>query len=340
MSQFDPTTVRTFVRRRTAVLSASAALAMTLLGACASEGDVPDETQQSASASQSANTIEPAADDTTLAVTVEGEVNPAVKPTVTFAPPLAVTETKRKVVTPGTGVEVKDTDELQFAYSLYAGSTGEELDSSYGGTDARFELAKITKGLARGFVGAHVGDRLVIAIAPEDGFGEANTRFGKEGVDASTTMIMVADLIRVIPTRADGTPVTPPADLPVVTYDAEGVPTGFTVSNPTPPADTVVQPLLQGSGPALTAGMNVKMQYVGATLADGKVFQSSWEADPFQTPIGTGQLITGWDEGLIGQTVGSRVLLVIPAAKAYGDTPAEGRPAGALVFVVDILDAY
>jgi peptidylprolyl isomerase len=299
------------VRRRTAVLSASAALAMTLLGACASEGDAPSETEQSASASESAAAIEPAVDDAALAVTVTGEVNPTVKPTVTFTPPLSVTETSRKIVAPGTGDAVTDTDELQFAYSLYAGSTGEELDSSYGGTDARFQLAQITKGLARGFVGAHVGDRVV-----------------------------VADLVRVIPAMAEGTPVTPPADLPVVTLDDKGVPTGFTVSNPAPPADTIVQPLIQGSGPALTAGMNVKMQYVGATLADGKVFESSWTTKPFETQIGAGKLIAGWDEGLLGQTVGSRVLLVIPAAKAYGDAPTGGQPAGALVFAVDILDGY
>ncbi|WP_432564181.1 FKBP-type peptidyl-prolyl cis-trans isomerase [Kineococcus sp. SYSU DK003] len=329
------------MRRRTAVLSAASALAVSLLlGACASEGDTPSASEQSASASASANAIEPAVTDDALPVIVEGEVNPTVKPTVTFTPPLSVTETSRKVVAAGTGQEIESTDEVQFAYTLYAGSTGVELDSSYGGTDARFELANITMGLARGFVGAHVGDRLVVAIAPEDGFGDQVSTFNQEGVDATTTIVMVADVVRVIGDRAEGTEVTPPANLPAVTYDENGVPTGFTVSDPTPPADTVVQPLIQGSGPALTPGMNVQMQYVGATLADGQVFQSSWETQPFETQIGVGGLITGWDEGLIGQTVGSRVLLVIPSAKAYGDAPTGGQPAGALVFVVDILDGY
>ena len=328
------------MRRRTAVLSASAALAMTLLGACASEGDAPDEAALSASATASANTIEPAVDDEKLAVTVTGEVNPTIEPTVDFTPPLTVTQTSRKVVAPGTGAEVTATDEVEFAYVLYAGSTHDKLDSSYGKTNARFTLAEITKGLARGFVGTKVGDRLVIAIAPADGFGDSVSQFGKENVDASTTIVMVADVVRVIPSMAEGTPVTPPADLPVVTYDDKKVPTGFTVSNPTPPADTIVQPLIQGTGAPLTPGMNVKMQYVGATLADGKVFQTSWTSQAFETQIGVGKLITGWDEGLIGQTVGSRVLLVIPAAKAYGDEPTGGQPAGALIFVVDILDGY
>ncbi|WP_432512442.1 FKBP-type peptidyl-prolyl cis-trans isomerase [Kineococcus sp. SYSU DK001] len=328
------------MRRRTAVLSASTALVVSLLlGACASEADTP-AVDPTAAASQSANTVTPAVTDDQLAVEVTGPVDPAVKPTVTFTPPLAVTETSRKVVSAGTGPEITADDDIAFAYTLYAGSTGEELDSNYGATAARFELGNITMGLARGFVGAHVGDRLVIAIAPDDGFGEAIANFDKEGVDATTTVVVVADVVKVVPTKAEGEAVTPPADLPVVTYDDQGVPTGFTVSNPTPPADTVVQPLVKGTGPALTPGMNVKMQYVGATLADGKVFESSWTAQPFETQIGVGGLIVGWDEGLIGQTVGSRVLLVIPAAKAYGDQPSSGQPAGALVFVVDILDGY
>lgn len=329
------------MRRRSAVLSASAALAMSLLlGACASEPETPSPSEQSSSASAAANTIEPAPTDAALPVTVTGEVNPAVAPQVTFTTPFSVQETTRKVVAAGTGAEVKATDEVEFAYSLYAGSTGEELDSSYGKTNARFELGNITLGLARGFVGTHVGDRVAIAIAPADGFGDAITRFGKEGVDKDTTVVVVADVVKTIPNTAQGTPVTPPANLPAVTYDDKGIPKGFTVSDPTPPADTVVQPLIEGSGAPLTKGMTVKMQYVGATLADGKVFQSSWDTQPFTTQIGVGQLIVGWDEGLIGQKVGSRVLLVIPAAKAYGEETDGSRPAGALVFVVDILDAY
>jgi peptidylprolyl isomerase len=330
------------VRRRTAVLSASAAMAMSLLlGACASESETPSEAEQSASASESANTITPAVTDDDLAVTVTGEVNPTVKPEVQFTPPLSVTETSRKIVAPGTGDEVVSTDEVQFAYTLYAGSTGEELDTSYGKTDARFELPQITMGLARGFVGAHVGDRLVIAIAPDDGFGSAVTQFGKENVDETTTIVVVADIVRIVPTMAEGDAVTPPADLPVVTTDDTGVPTGFTISDPTPPAELVVQPLIQGTGPAVTAGMNLKVQYLGARLEDGEIFDQSWtRGEAFTFVIGQGNVITGWDQGLIGQNVGSRVLLEIPADQAYGDEPSGTQPAGALVFVVDILDGY
>ncbi|WP_432488970.1 FKBP-type peptidyl-prolyl cis-trans isomerase [Kineococcus sp. SYSU DK018] len=326
--------------RRIAALPAAAVALAVLLGACASEPEAPTPAEQSASASEAAATVEPAV-DADLPVEVTGDVDPAVAPQVQITTPLTVEETSREVVAQGSGEEVALEDEVQFAYALYAGSTGELLDSSYGGTDARFELGDVTKGIARGLVGSHVGDRLVIAIAPDDGFGEAASQFGKEGVDAETTFVLVADVVRIVPTQATGERVDAPANLPAVDVDEQGVPTGFTVSEPTPPADTVAQTLIKGTGPVITSGMTVKMQYVGATLADGEVFESSWQgADAFETTIGTGQVIAGWDEGIVGQTVGSRVLLVIPAADAYGEQPTGGQPAGALVFVVDILDAY
>ncbi|HEU4348538.1 MAG TPA: FKBP-type peptidyl-prolyl cis-trans isomerase [Actinoplanes sp.] len=75
------------------------------------------------------------------------------------------------------------------------------------------------------------------------------------------------------------------------------------------------------------------------TYPDGQEFDSSWARnEPLQTPIGAGQLIPGWDRGLVGVPVGSRVRLDIPSDLAYGDDPAGGQPAGDLRFVVDILD--
>ena len=75
----------------------------------------------------------------------------------------------------------------------------------------------------------------------------------------------------------------------------------------------------------------------------GKVFDSSWSRnEPLTTVIGEGQVIKGWDTGLVGQTVGSRVLLVIPPADGYGTAGASTagiKGTDTLVFVVDILAA-
>jgi peptidylprolyl isomerase len=98
--------------------------------------------------------------------------------------------------------------------------------------------------------------------------------------------------------------------------------------------------LIEGKGPETKAGQTLTVNYVGVTYADGKEFDSSWNSSttlPFT--LGAGNVIPGWDQGLVGIKVGSRIQLDLPANLAYGDHPDGGRPAGALRFVVDILSA-
>jgi peptidylprolyl isomerase len=98
--------------------------------------------------------------------------------------------------------------------------------------------------------------------------------------------------------------------------------------------------LIQGTGAAARSGQTISVNYVGGTYADGKEFDSSWSrSEAFTFPLGAGNVIKGWDQGLIGVKVGSRVQLDIPADLAYGDNPSGGQPAGALRFVVDVLSA-
>jgi peptidylprolyl isomerase len=116
-----------------------------------------------------------------------------------------------------------------------------------------------------------------------------------------------------------------------------------------PPAELVVDVLSEGDGREVAEGDYLVADYLGQTWApadDGaaNVFDNSYDrGTPAGFPIGEGSVITGWDEGLVGQNAGSRVLLVIPPDKAYGDSPPEGSPIDAgstLVFVVDIVDSY
>jgi peptidylprolyl isomerase len=101
-----------------------------------------------------------------------------------------------------------------------------------------------------------------------------------------------------------------------------------------------VTTLIQGKGAAVKSGQTIAVNYVGVTYSDGKEFDSSWKnSAPFSFAIGSGNVIPGWDQGLVGVKVGSRVQLDIPASLAYGENPTGGQPAGALRFVVDVLSA-
>jgi peptidylprolyl isomerase len=96
----------------------------------------------------------------------------------------------------------------------------------------------------------------------------------------------------------------------------------------------VITPIVVGTGPVVQKGQTITVNYVLVSYADGKQIEASWDAGgPVPLVVGTGQLIKGWDEGLPGQKVGSRVQLDVPAALAYG--PEKGD----LRFVVDILAA-
>ena len=103
-----------------------------------------------------------------------------------------------------------------------------------------------------------------------------------------------------------------------------------------------VTPVIKGTGPAVKKGQTITTNYVGVFYKDGKEFDSSWSAgQPATFAIGVGQVIPGWDQGLVGVTVGSRVQLDIPGELAYGNDEANagGRPTGPLRFVVDVLAA-
>jgi peptidylprolyl isomerase len=113
--------------------------------------------------------------------------------------------------------------------------------------------------------------------------------------------------------------------------------------SPRPPRrkKLVVQPLIKGAGPVVKSGETIRVNYTGVLWKNGKKFDASGDrGKPFTTPIGVGQVVPGWDKGLVGQTVGSRILLVIPPADGYGANAKP--PIGAtdtMVFVVDILVA-
>jgi peptidylprolyl isomerase len=123
------------------------------------------------------------------------------------------------------------------------------------------------------------------------------------------------------------------------------MPTGFKATKSTPKSlDKLrVYAIVEGEGATVKSGQTIVVKYLGQLYPDGEVFDESYTAgETVPVQIGQGQVIPGWDKGLVGQTVGSRVILVIPAAQGYG-AAGQGEaipPDSDLIFVVDILQAY
>jgi len=119
--------------------------------------------------------------------------------------------------------------------------------------------------------------------------------------------------------------------------------------SPAPPSagDSLqILELQPGAGAPIAAGQNAVVQYTGwlyeAGAADnkGKQFDSSRNTgQPLRFVVGAGQVIKGWDQGVVGMKVGGRRRLVIPADLAYGDSGAGGLipPGATLVFDVDLV---
>lgn len=105
------------------------------------------------------------------------------------------------------------------------------------------------------------------------------------------------------------------------------------------PTELVVTVLQEGSGPEAVNGDTVIVDYVGVLSADGTEFDNSYDrGSPFPVTLGTGSVIQGWDEGLVGAQAGSRIQLDIPGDMAYGEagSPPVIGPNAALTFVVDV----
>lgn len=106
------------------------------------------------------------------------------------------------------------------------------------------------------------------------------------------------------------------------------------------PADLQVQVLSPGGGTLVEAGDEIEVHYLGQSWGGG-IFDNSYDrGSSISFPIGVGAVIAGWDEGLVGQPVGSRLLLSIPSHLGYGDrgVPQAGiRGGDTLVFVIDII---
>ncbi len=259
-----------------------------------------------------------------------------------FEQPFAATETACRVLTEGDGKALHEGATAIFDFLFVNGRDGTELASSYDGTGpAEVTLdSELMAGVRIALEGLTAGSRMLVAIAPKDGFGDQGED-PSSGVKADDTLLFVVELheVRTPLTRAEGTAVDPVEGQPTVELDDDGVPT-ITVPDGDPPAELLAQPLIEGEGDVVESGQTITVHYTGVLWDTGEVFDSSWSrGTPATFPIGTGGVIPGWDKGLVGRTVGSQVLLVIPPADGYPEGSGAIPPGATLVFVVDILDA-
>lgn len=321
------------------VISVVTVLVLAVIGStsCSAVTDRMNRTGQSSGVAAVASS---SLDDVTIQKGEDGV------PGLSFPRPFAVEETKTRITDPGDGKDVRAGQRLTVDYIGVNATDGSVFDSSYDrGKSASFVLsnsASMIQGLVTGLTGVPVGSRVLIAIPPEDGY-------GVQGVPASNigptdTLLFVVDVLDAgdVLKKATGTTVKPKAGLPTVKRAKSGEPT-ITIPSGDPPASLVVQPLIKGKGPKVVSGRSITVHYKAVVWRGSRAYHSTWETkEPETFEIGNGRVLAGLESGLVDQTVGSQVLIVIPPDDGYG---AEGKPdddiqgTDTLVFVVDILDS-
>ncbi|RNL87020.1 FKBP-type peptidyl-prolyl cis-trans isomerase [Halostreptopolyspora alba] len=230
-------------------------------------------------------------------------------------------------------------------YQWTAKGEYEKTQSTYeAGAPVVLQLEQMGEELTSDLVDQRVGSRVEYVFPPQDPEEAAAMGQPEPEPGASVSVVDVKDRFGKGET-VSGEQTTDGGDgLPTAKDEGSDEPE-ISVPEGDPPEDLESVQLIEGDGPEVEAEQQLIVQYTGVTWDEGEVFDSTWSRDgaPATFAIGAGQVIEGWDEGLVGENVGSRVMLAVPEDMAYGGEDAQqsgqDNPEGALVFVVDILGA-
>jgi len=291
------------------------------------------------------------------AVSVSGDVGS--KPEVDWKSQMTVDETDVAEVTEGDGEELATDDQVLLDYYVGNGFTEDEAVSTYGKqpvtgtlpvggeptqpTDTQ-DPATVARYLIESFVlsqveaGDTVGTRKVVVANSADvvGYGGFDLGIGNED-----GLLIVVDVVGKAADKPSGASAEPEAWVPTITT-AEQRPSALDFAGTAPPAEFLrSQVLIEGEGEPLERGDLAAVKYLGQTFDGDEPFDTNYDAPgTFVLRLGAGGVIKGWEQGLTGVPVGSRVVLGIPPRLGYGD---QGSPSGGiqgddtLYFVIDVL---
>lgn len=286
-----------------------------------------------------------AAANANAAVKVSGTFDKA--PSVTIPTQKATSNLVISTAVKGSGAPLQTGNAALANVAVYkwSGTSHTLVDSTFATGPQMIPAQMGLPGLSKALKGARIGSRIVAVLPPKYGYGTSGQ--AQLQIKGTDTLVWVIDLLQQYSSTqsATGSQVsTGGGKLPTVIAKAGQAPV-ITVPKTSPPAGLSVTTLIKGSGPKLVTGDTVVAQYVGSIWRTGKVFSATWPSAaepqglPFSFQLG-GQVVKGWNEGLAGVPVGSRVMLVIPPALAYGKTgqaSAGIKGTDSLVFVIDVL---
>jgi len=277
------------------------------------------------------------------AVTISGDVGTA--PDVTWNSKMTATDVQNTTVTKGEGDTVEKGDLVSAHIWVGNASTEKTAYSTYdqGGAQSVTVDSNLSPVLADAMTGATVGSRIAVTTPADKLFGESgNAQLNIGNKDPILVIIHIISKPKP-PLSGPKCKAQPsPAWAPKIVEKGTKVSSLNFAGTPKPDGKLRSAVLIQGTGATVKKGQTITVNYLGQVYKGKKPFDESYTKTPASFGIGTGQVISGWDKTLVGQKVGSRLILAIPPKEGYGK---KGQPTAGikgtdtLYFVVDILGA-
>lgn len=264
-------------------------------------------------------------------------------PKISWKARMDVDKIEAKTLIEGDGPELAEGDQAVVDYTVGNGFSEQQTfttyDEAYGS-----ELVPVNDQagplFAEALAGHTVGSRIAVIATAEEAFGEQGNP--QLGIGNEDTFVLVIDLASKAYPKPTGSRNETPAWVPEIVHE-KGEPVRLDFAGTPEPTDALrVATLVAGEGSEVVKGDTIQVNYLGQVYGGDAPFDESFSKEPLETEIGAGKVVKGWDEGLVGQTVGSRVVLAIPPKLGYGEKGNEGAGitgTDTLYFVVDIVSA-
>jgi peptidylprolyl isomerase len=277
------------------------------------------------------------------AVSITGDVGSA--PQVDWKSKMTAADVQTTTLTKGDGETLGDGDLVSAQLWIGNGFSQKQAYSSYdqGGAQQLTLNNQLSPVLLDAIKGATIGSRIAVTSPADKLFGSSGNP--QLGIGNKDPIVIVIDLISKPkpPLKGPhGKAVKAPAWAPkLVTKGSKVTALDFT-KTPKPDGKLRSAALIEGTGPVVKTGQTITVNYLGQVYKGKAPFDESYSKQPATFPIGQGQVISGWDKTIVGEKVGSRLILAIPPKEGYGKAgqPTAGiKGTDTLYFVVDILGA-
>lgn len=309
--------------RNLKILPAVLLLGLAPLAACSSSDDKDDASESKCDTFESG-----AASDAVKVAGTFGETEPK----ATFTTPLEVKadDLQRTVLDEGDDKKTGAGDQVESVITVFNGSTGKQALSEKAtltaGDENTFEAFRA------GIDCVPTGSRVVTVVAASDVYGDEG--YADLEIKATDSLVIVTDVVDL---REEAKAKKWTEDVPEVSLSGDEP--KVTLPKSDPPTDVRVKVLEEGDGAEVKAGDSLTVNYQGTAWETGKIFDQTYGEDGQPAQLSTDQVIQGFKAGLVGQKVGSTVLIGIPPEYGYGTEESEENELGGktLVFVVEIV---